>query len=198
LLLGIAGLLYAIRGQAADPSIVTTMISIFLVPGAILFVLGMMPGPALSEHTKMVFSPGRLASGLAAVAAGIAIVYAGHFLHLPPPILVVGMFFVPAGLLYAAGCWGQGCSNCGVLLEEFRAQFNASHTRALETAIVAAGVSDILALHRSKPESTRTLLLLRYCPRCLGAGLLTGQGGARSGLRPDQVKPLLAGLKQGT
>jgi hypothetical protein len=194
LLLGLSAFLFAIRDQAADADTATVVIAIFAVPGSILFFLGILPGRELSEHTKMVFSPTRLMAGIGWAALGVAVVYANRFLHLPSPVLVLGMFLVPAGLLYSGSCWAQGCRNCGVLLSELRAQFDSSITEMLEAAVLASGVGEILSLHRRVPGPRRTMLLVRYCPRCLGAGLLTGPRGARSGLRPDQVKPLLAGL----
>jgi hypothetical protein len=196
LLLGVANLLLFLRGQAADPAAITTLVPIFGVPGLLLLISGLLPGRGVVGRTRMIFVPTRLVVGLSMTTAGVAVLYLYYqVVHVAPEVVLIGaMLAVPCGLLWAASCWTEACRNCSVPLKEFRARFNAGSRAMLEAAVRNGAVKEILALRAAPPSARRVGLLIRYCQRCRMVGLLEGPGKARAVLGGEQVTALVSGV----
>ena len=198
LLLGIAGLLFASRDQAAEREIITILVAVFAVPGTVAFAWGLLPplgGPA-ADRTTMVFLPARLAGGLLLSVAGVLVLYLYYeVVHVAPKMLLIAaLLAVPGGLLIAGGCWTEACRVCGVALEEYRSKFNAETGGMLEAAVASGGVDEIVGLHAAAPGPRRIDVLIRYCPRCRRIGQLEGPGKTRATLAGEQVTTLLTGV----
>ena len=133
------------------------------------------PPPVLAPRGvfRRVFVPWRLFAGLGLTVMGVVTLVAMLVLadRIRISTLLLGPFFIAAGIGLMVSCWAKGCAACRTPLDETSTVFPLEAGPHVNRAVAWSGQGGAEALVRMQgaplaPAPRQAALLMSFCPSC--------------------------------